>query len=253
MLKDILSIGDKIDIRQMDHSGKLMHNVKTYVSQLLDIVDADVINIAAPIGNNRLILLEVGESYQLCFYSNKGLYRSTCMILNNYREKNLVIAVVKLTSDLEKFQRRQYYRLEIVQDILYHIISREEEILSNRLQLNNFKTPEEQEDCRKRVKQLENEWLKASFTDLSGGGARFNSAYSHQAGDQTKIKFDINLGTQIHKLILNAEIIISTKLMNRTGVYEHRVEFKNISKNDRENLIKYIFEQERRRRKNEKL
>ncbi|HCM12943.1 MAG TPA: flagellar brake protein, partial [Lachnospiraceae bacterium] len=36
------------------------------------------------------------------------------------------------------------------------------------------------------------------------------------------------------------------------GVYEYRVEFKNIRKRDREDLIKYIFEQERRRRKNEK-
>lgn len=252
MLQDILSIGDKIDVRQLNQMGKLMHNVKTYVSQLVDFADFDVINIATPIGNSKIIILDVGEIYNLCFYSNKGLYQCNCVVLNNYRENNMIIAVVRLTSDLEKFQRRQYYRLECVHEIEYRIISREEEILDNRLRLDDFKNTEERSECRKKLSLFNLEWQRASFTDLSGGGARFNSGLNHQLGDKVRIRFDFILGRELKKLLISAEIISSLKLPNRAGVYEHRVEFKDIGKNDREDLIKYIFEQERRRRRNDK-
>jgi c-di-GMP-binding flagellar brake protein YcgR len=252
MLQEILAIGDKIDVSKMDHSGKLSGGSKTYVSQLVDFVDSDVINIAAPIGNSRLIILEVGESYSLCFYSNKGLYQCNCVVINNYRENNMIIAVVRLISDLEKFQRRQYFRLECVLDMEYRIITKEEEILENRLRQDNFGNKEERSECRKRLNLLNNEWIKANFTDLSGGGARFNSGFQHQQGEKVRIKFDFILGKNLKNMDLGAEIIASGKLMHRNGVYEHRVEFKNIGKNDREDLIKYIFEQERKRRRNEK-
>jgi len=252
MLQDILSIGDKIDVRQINQMGKLMHNVRTYVSQVVDFVDFDVINIATPIGNSKVIILDVGECYSLCFYSNKGLYQCNCVVMNNYRDKNLIIAVVRLTSDLEKFQRRQYYRLECIHEVEYRIISREEEIFDNKLRLDDFRNIEERSECRKKLNLFNQVWNRASFTDLSGGGARFNSTLNHQPGEKVRIRFDFILGKELKKLLIGAEIISSTKLLNRNGIYEQRVEFKDIGKIDRENLIKFIFEQERRRRRNDK-
>jgi c-di-GMP-binding flagellar brake protein YcgR len=164
----------------------------------------------------------------------------------------MIIAVVKLTSDLEKFQRRQYYRLECVHEIEYRVVTREEEILENRLRQDDFRNTEERSECRKRLKQLNLEWQKASIIDLSGGGARFNSRISHQPGEKIRIRFDFILGKELKKLLISAKIISSTKLMNRTGIYEQRAEFKDNGKVDREDLIKYIFEQDRKRRRNEK-
>lgn len=252
MLQDVLSVGDKIDIEKIDHAGNVMQNVRTYVSQLVNFVDQDVIHIASPIGNNRILVLEVGESYNLCFYSNKGLYQCNCVVINNHKENNVIIAAVRITSDLEKLQRRQYYRLECVHEIEYRAITREEEILENKVRLDDFKNVEERSECRKKLNQLNLNWQKASITDISGGGARFNSKEGHMTGDKVRIRFDFILGNELRKLLINAQMISSTKLTNRSGVYEHRVEFVEIGKNDREVLIKYIFEQERRRRKNEK-
>lgn len=252
MLREILTIGDKIDVRQIDNFGSQMHNVKTYVSQLLDFVDSDVISIATPMGNNKMIMLDVGENYQLCFYANKGLYQCNCVVMKYYKEKNMVIAITRLTSDLEKFQRRQYYRLECIHEIEYRIITKEEEILDNRIRLDNFQNTDERSECRKRIIQLSKEWQKASITDLSGGGARFNSYYMHQSGDNVRLKLDFIISGELKKLLLGAEIIYSNKLINQSGAYEHRAEFKDIGKKDREDLIKYIFEQERRRRRNDK-
>jgi c-di-GMP-binding flagellar brake protein YcgR len=48
-------------------------------------------------------------------------------------------------------------------------------------------------------------------------------------------------------------VIVSDKLLNYPEKYENRVEFTDIGRADREDLIKYVFEQERKRRKNQSI
>lgn len=252
MLRDVLTLGDKIDIRHLDQFKRPAHNSKTYVSQLIDFVDFDVIHIATPISNSTPIILNIGESYNLCFYTSSGLYQCDCVVLKNHREGNIIVVTVRIVTNLEKYQRRQYYRLECIHDIEYRVITREEEILEKKVSLGDFSSNEERTEFRKRLDQLQNERITGSVIDISGGGTRFNSGISHNQGDKIKIKLDIVIGAGLKKMVLGADIVSSGKLPNRTGVFEHRAEFNDISKRDREDLIKYIFEQERRRRKNEK-
>lgn len=253
MLRDILAIGDKIDIKRMDQNGKPLLGTKTLVSQLVDFIDMDIISIATPIVSGRIYLLEVGENYNLCFYSSKGLYQCNCTILKNYKENNTIIAVVRITSNLEKYQRRQYFRLECIHEIEYRIITKEEELLERKLRNEDFRNADERAECRKRLSLLSKDWIQAAFTDLSGGGARLNSPQEHSQGDKIRIKFDFVIGSELKKMVLGADVISSNRIMNRTGMYEHRVEFNDIMQKDREILIKYIFEQERKRRRNDKI
>lgn len=253
MLRDVLAIGDKIDIKRMDQNGKPLFGVKNMVSQLVDFIDMDIISIATPIVSGRIYLLEVGGNYILCFYSSKGLYQCNCTVLKNYKENNTIIAVVRITSNLEKYQRRQYFRLECIHEIEYRIITKEEELLERKLRNDDFRNADERAECRKRLSLLSNSWIQAAFTDLSGGGARLNSEQQHNQGDKILIKFDFVIGSELKKMILGADLISSNRMMNRTGMYEHRVEFNDIMQKDRETLIKYIFEQERKRRRNDKI
>jgi c-di-GMP-binding flagellar brake protein YcgR len=252
MLREILTLGDKIDIKPLDHNGKPVHNARTFASQLLDFVDFDVVHIAAPIVHSKSIVLDVGEYYNLCFYSGKGLYQCNCIVLNNHKENNTIVAVVRITTNLEKFQRRQYYRLECIHEIEYRIITIEEEMLDRKLSLEDFRNPEERAECRKKLSLFDKEWIPAAITDLSGGGAKFNSETNHSKGDKIRIRLDFISGGDLKKMLLGADIISSTRIMNRAGAYEHRVAYNNIMQKDREELIKYIFEQDRRRRRNEK-
>jgi c-di-GMP-binding flagellar brake protein YcgR len=253
MLSDVLTVGDKIDVKKLDHNGDLIKASKTYVSQLLDINDENTISIAMPHGNGLIFMLEQGEYYRLCFYTAKGLYQCSCVMSTVYRENNALIASVKITKTLEKIQRRQYYRLECIHEVEYRLITQEELQLENKLAVNKFINTEERADVRRRLSQLDRVWLKASITDLSGGGARFNSDEPLKPGDRVRIRLDFIMGNELKKLIVGAEIITSGRMENRNDKYEHRAEFYDIGKVDREDLIKYIFEQERRRRRNDKL
>lgn len=250
MLSSILKLGDKIEIIHMDKFGKPYHNARSYVSQLIDFVDVDVIQIATPIVYSTPVILNVGENYNLCFYTSNGLYQCNCVALKNFKENNLIIAVVRITTNLEKYQRRQYYRLDYVDSIQYRVITSEEELLKKRLQDKEFENKEEYAEYKKRISEIENNWVPAVMMDISGGGTRFISETRHEKGDILKIQLNLVIAAGIKSLNIEAVVVSSVKMPNKAGSFEHRVEFSNIMKKDREELIKYIFEQERKRRKN---
>lgn len=253
MLREVLSIGDKIDVKPLGRSGKPVTGARTFVSQLVDFVDADVLNIAAPIVFGRTIPLPVGENFNLCFYTEKGLYQCNSTVLSNHKENKTIITMVRITTNLEKFQRRQYFRLECIHDIEYRPITFEEELLEKKISTDQFSDPEELAQAKRKLAQLDREWISAAVTDLSGGGARFSSQVSHNSGDKLRIKLDFVTGGELKKLVLNANVISSGRILTRVGANEHRVEFINIMQKDREALIRYIFEQERKKRRNDKI
>lgn len=253
MLSDILTVGDKLDVMPPDTATGVIKTQKTYVSQIMDIDDEKTISIAMPYGNGLMYVLEKEVKYKLNFYTSKGLYQAFCKLDGIYRENNAIIAQVKLISELDKIQRRQYFRLECIHEIEYRVITQEEMVMEDRLAANKFLNPQEKAEVRKRLGQFDRTWLKASITDLSGGGARFNSDHPLMAGDRIRIKLDFITGGELKKMILGAVMIASGKHENRNDKFEHRAEFYDIGKADREDLIKYIFEQERRRRRNDKV
>lgn len=242
MHNEIISIGDKIDIRPLDSEGKPVHGTRALASQLVNIDDSDTIHIAAPIVHNKIMLLSAGKNFNLCFYTSKGLYQCNCIALNNYKDNKTVVSEVKLTSKLEKFQRREYYRLECIHDIEYRPITLDEEIKLKDHGSNNIK-----EETNKHT------WTKGAIIDISGGGARLSSAVEQIKGEKIKLRLELVIGNNLRSMELEAVVIASNRVMNRRDMFEHRIQFKNISHKDRDDLIKYIFEQDRRRRKNDKV
>ena len=252
MLRDIVSIGDKIEIKQLDQKRELMKSSKTYVSQMVDFGDDKKIIIATPIKNGLIILLEKWVNYRLYFYTIKGLYQCDGTMLQTFREGKNILALVNVISEPVKIQRRQYYRLEYVHEIEYRLITAEEQKLEEKLMTGNIIYPDEKATIRRRLSELNKEWKKAAITDLSGGGCRFNSEQRLRAGDIVRIRLEFVIKSESKKLDIIADIIASEKILERSGVFENRAEFNNIMTKDREDLIKYIFEQERRLRRNDK-
>jgi len=251
MLKNIVLIGDKIHIRPLARNGKPIKNSPLLVSQLTEYGTDGIINIAAPIANNTVIRLRKGMDYLLYFYTDKGLYSCRAEVIDNVKDNKVIITRVRLSSDLEKIQRRQFYRLDLIHDIEYRIVTAEEEILTEKV-ISNDGTDEEIEDYKKRLAELDRLWDKVSITDLSGGGTRFNTDKIYNPGDKILIRLEFVSAGTYKNLELLGIILSATELYNDLGTIEYRIEFKDMDKKDREELIKYIFEEERRRRKNEK-
>ena len=151
--------------------------------------------------------------------------------------------VVELTSDLTKFQRRQYYRLGCTMDIVYKKIEKDAEIEFTRESM-----PDANEDGDEVSRE---DYIEGVALDISGGGMRFTSEQKLAEGDDIFVVIQIQYKDDKKIYGLNARVIYSQPLTNHAGKYEHRVEYKNINGKVREDLIKYIFDEERRQRKKE--
>lgn len=248
MLLDVLTLGDKIDIKPLSKDQTPLHNARSFVSQLLEIMDKDILHIATPIMFGRVLMLNTNEYFNLFFYTSQGLYKCNCIVLGNHKENNTVVTVVKIITKLEKYQRRQYFRLECLLDIEYRLMSIDEELLEQKIINKEIANAEELEKCKEKLKSFDKDWLKAIVIDLSGGGARFFSAIQQARGDKIKLRIDLAVSGGIKRLVINAKVIASMKSLDKNTSFENRIEFLDMRSKDREELIKYIFEQDRIRR-----
>lgn len=89
MLKG-LSEGDKIEFKEIlllseEQTGK---RPSTYASQILDFDkdDDNVISVSMPVSKGHLVPLPKGSVFDTYFYTEKGLYRCKCRILDRIKQ-----------------------------------------------------------------------------------------------------------------------------------------------------------------------
>lgn len=247
MREQVIRIGDKVEMYKITVQSEMENQVrKQYISQLLDYMDGDQIKLAMPMEAGRMIPLTVGDFFEVCFYTNNGLFQSSVEIVDRYKDENVHVMIAEFTSDLEKCQRRQYYRLEHIIDINYRFYTREEEILERRLRVNDFANEEARMSCKKILNEIKNKWLIATVTDISGGGVRFNSSTLHKTNTLLYLRIPIEEKGESKIYELKGEVVNSMVLAKKTDYYETRVKFVDIDRDEREQIVKYIFAQERK-------
>lgn len=227
MISKILAVGDKVDIQH----GQKKHQ---YKSKIMDIMDEETIRLIIPIEKNTLIPMARGWRIELTFFAAKGLYRCQGEIQERYKEEKLPLMIVRLTSELEKVQRRQFYRLPYSMEIKFREIKEE---------------PDIREDSDE---EAEIPWSKGITLDISGGGCRFNAPVSCQAGTPVELEFVIGTEDKPCRQRWRGKITVSYLIPNRSDMYENRVEFTDNDRRKREQLVKFIFEEERRIRRKER-
>ena len=81
-----------------------------YQSRVLQILSEDTLEISMPMEQTRLILLPVDSEYDMIFFEENSLYQCFARIIDRYKSNNVYVLVMELTSNLRKYQRREYYR-----------------------------------------------------------------------------------------------------------------------------------------------
>ena len=85
--------------------------------------------------------------------------------------------------------------------------------------------------------------------DISGGGARFNSRESYEPETRMKLQLKLPLtkikpGDEIFAKVISCDL-----LPNKDKMYEVRVEFLEMTSAVQEAIVKFVFEEERKRRR----
>ncbi len=252
MSSEVVKIGDKVDVRilQSVEKGKSKGGIKkkerpkTYRSKVQDIMEHGYIEIEVPTEGGKSIYLPSGVRLEFLFYTRNGMYRCLGYIKKKKKKENLFLLLIERKSAWEKFQRREYYRHECLMEILYYPVLKEE------IQ----QVPIEELKSYHRMLYPQEIPRNAIAVDISGGGIRIVANRPGERGDYIVISMGLDSRGIDDYMEVLGEVLFCQKLENKPGdkkdnqkKYEYRIQFAIDSK-ERERIIKYIFEQERKYR-----
>ncbi len=241
----LIETGNRLELQKIRRIGASEETV--YVSRFLYQQSEDEAVIEMPVKEGRLMVMEPGEAFQVCFYTNKGLYRCQVQVVSRHYEDKLPMVVIKFQSEFERLQRRQHYRMECLLDMEFYVPEKAalEQLLREK---NNVQEPPVQTEEEEPAESAPIQFFAGVTLDLSGGGVRFNSEHQTEEGSTIVMNIAFPAQTAPQVQLLFAKVLTVVPVPNHTGVYEHRVQFVSITNAERESIIRYIFLEERKRR-----
>lgn len=236
MLSKYVKVGDKLDIETVVRPGR-ESDKRQFRSVVYDIISEDELKIAMPLEHGKMILLPIDKEFNICFYTKSGLYQCLARVVDRMKADNVYSLLMELTTDLSKYQRREYYRLNCVLD------------------MKASKIADDADDPNlEKVELIDTDitFDNGIMVDISGGGARFISRTQYPKGSEVLFKFTLFVSGKLNEYTLHGRVLFSQEIKTNPGAFEHRLQFVHIMKDDRESIIRYIFEEERKIRRKEK-
>lgn len=240
MISKFLAPGDKLELQMLEHLRQEngTQSKRVYNSQINDILSEDRLEISMPLEKSKLILLPVDTEYDMTIYTKQGLYQCFVRVVDRYKSDNMYLLVVELTSNLRRNQRREYYRFSCALEMCSRNLEEEE------IQAIESKVP---------YTLVPGLPLKRSvIADISGGGLRFLSNQKYEPESLLYCSYHLVLNNVRKLYEVVGKVLSAKEVENRPGVYEHRVQYINMEEEKREEIIKFIFQEERKNMKKDR-
>ncbi len=235
LLSKFISPGARIEMVPIE---RVIHDNgaerKVYESKVVDVIGDDRLEIFMPIEQTKLVLLPVNGEYNIRFFTARGLFQCDAKVANRYKNGSLYLLEMKITSSLQKYQRREFYRFPCMLD----------------MEVRELTADEKRDIDRESVFNAEDDLPgdKAVILDLSGGGLRFTSATPFEPRSIVVCNYTLRRENGNRRMCIAGELLSCKRLEKNPGQYEQRVRFIYITPREREDIIRYIFEEERKKR-----
>ncbi len=179
-----------------------------YVSQLMDTETNGELAIAVPIKNSQLVTLLNGTKITILYNNNEsGMLEFEAEVVRKITGK-VPLMYIKKISEIIKGQRRNYFRLDLLVPI--------------------------------QIIKSDDDAIHSGFTkDISGGGLRMITDSDFNEGEIIHVSFELEDRTY------NLKSQVRTKFSSIDNKNEVGIEFLDIIEIDRNDLIKYLFLQQR--------
>ncbi|MCM1325450.1 MAG: flagellar brake protein [Bacteroidales bacterium] len=238
MLSKLIEEGNRVELSAVDTELNMnpQENQKIYYSKVYNILSEDTMEIYMPMEQTKLILLPVDGEYNMVLYTEEhGLFQSFVRIIDRYKSNNVYILVVELTSNLRKYQRREYYRFSCALEMCSRNLEEDE------VQAIEQKSPY--------ILQPTLPLKRSVIVDISGGGLRFMSTQRYEPGSLIYCSYYLARGKESKQYEVVGKVLDVKELEHRPGTFEHRVQYYDLDVKTREEIIKFIFEEERKERR----
>ncbi|HPF29943.1 MAG TPA: flagellar brake domain-containing protein, partial [Lachnospiraceae bacterium] len=207
-MEKVLKLGSRIELVKMGiplDSPDIAS--KKLVSSIHEIIDEDTVVITNPTMQARLVPMHPDEKFDCYFFVNGKIYNSRVKIMRNLLDGKMRTVKISILDEIEKYERRQFYRLETSMEIGYLLLTADN--------ANDFK------EAVKSNRLLEMKGFVTGTTiDLSGGGVRFTS----------------------DKLLPENGMIITHMTANMDGTVKHYIFLGKIIKSDKHREVRGVFE-----------
>lgn len=178
---------------------------KTYKSVVQDIKE-DCILINIPIGDGSYLDFENGQEVDMNYYYKNSYYTFKTKVISREKENQISLYRLELPYDIKKVQRRDYVRIDLVENVF-------------------VKPKEEKED----------KWSEALILNLSGGGMRVSVTENFAPGEKIFIKLLID----DDKLQVTGRVVREIEKRGNSQIYG--VQFVDIQDIARDKIIKKVF------------
>lgn len=236
MLSTYVLPGEKVELQLVSKDVRISaeSDNKIYHSKVYEVLSDERLEITMPMEKTKLILLPVDSEYDVILYTKAGLFQCFARIIDRYKSSNVYILVLELVSNLRKHQRREYYRFGCALEMDTRTLQ-EEEITAVEMNKNFI------------VSGLP---LKRSIiVDISGGGLRFVANQMYDVDSLIYCVYRLVVENRMKEYHVVGKVLKVDEIENRKGDFEHRVQYVNMNRGDREEIIRFIFEEERKSRR----
>lgn len=212
-----LTLGNKLEVELYDSSNERIKLL--LVSQFERFLPDGSMEILAPIHGGRIYPVHRGAEMDIIFERKGELYKFRATALERWIEGNIYLLRIMPKSGEEHLQRRNFFRFSCLLDV----------------RLRMFETRDTREEDR-------GKYTKAITKDISGGGLCLLTNQKPVLG--WFVEGDLDIGSNLHFIGRIVRVIdIHDKGKFR---YEAGIEFVDINEKDRQKVISFIFESQRK-------
>jgi c-di-GMP-binding flagellar brake protein YcgR len=221
-----LEMGTKLELELTDIQGQRLEPI--LVSELEWFAGKNEAVIAAPIFEGSVVPLHIGTIMNVYFIKKREndihLYKLEAEVMARETSENLHLLRIRIQGEPEKVQRREYYRLSCSVEVRYRIVDYLNEVYN------------------------ENIGFKRTFArNISGGGVCLLL--------EDKVEVGSILECEVHpegdRMIRFFGQVVRYDKSEREGrfKYEAGIAYIRINESDRETVVRFIFEEQRKMRK----
>jgi c-di-GMP-binding flagellar brake protein YcgR len=210
------------------HIDQAMKKLK---AEIIEIVNDNKVIISCPMYQSKVIVLNIGERYRFEYtHPISGLFQFVGLVVNRDKIDHVVRIQLLKVSDVKKSQRREFFRLPVIEDVI--------------IKVKTGETSEEFIDKGKVVEKIVSifDEHKCLAKDISAGGMKLVSKVKIDIGVDIFVKFVLEgVHYELAGTVLRCFLI--EDVVER---YELGIQFKNIENTTQTNLIAVIFNKQRK-------
>ncbi len=239
-----IKAGNKVNIRFYQEAARAEQtnrDEQVFASRVFDVLSDGTLELDIPTKEGKLVLLPHNVRYMFEFTTDQGMFRCAGQITERIRRGNFYLMRARIISKMQKYQRREYYRLNVMMDVMFQAMDARVEELEKMSEVRGLLQG-----------QSFNEKVigRGTIVDISGGGMRFISETYIQGAEYMYMAFNLVISGRKQMVEVLAKVIAISRIPDSRN-YTYRLKFMYKDSKLQEKIIRFIFEEERRIRKKE--